>query len=193
MASKVQIGNFALSGELGKDQMTSLDDDTKAAKLVNLLFDDTAQEVMTLGAFSSATFRQTLGQDATAPDFGFSYRYTLPTDPKFLGMLKITELRAGDYPHSIESGFLLTDEAAVKIQYKGFQTDTEKWDYMLQRVFVLRLAAKLCYTLTGNLDLKKTLIAEFNEALDTGLGVDGMNSGSVDDTIVTPHLLDVRL
>jgi hypothetical protein len=193
MASKVAIGNFALAGELGKDQMTSLTDDTRGAKLVNLLFDDTAKEVMTLGAFSSATFRQTLALDATAPDWEFDYRYPLPTDPLFLGLLKINELRPGDYPHSIESGFLLTDEATAKIQYKGWQEDTEKWDKMLEHCVVLLLAFKMCYALTGNLKLRDELRRDFRIALDEGLGVDGTNSSAVDNLIYTVELLDVRL
>jgi len=192
MASKVTIANLALVGELGKDRITALTDNTEGAKLVNLLFDETAKEVMTLGAFSSSTFRQTLAQDATAPDWGLAYRYPLPTDPKFLGMLKINELRPGDYPHSIESGYLLTDEGSVKIQYKGWQTDTEKWDMMLQRAVVLRLAYKMAYPLTGNIDLRKQLFAEFIEALDTGLAVDGLNSSGVDNIIYTEDLKDVR-
>lgn len=192
MASKVQIANFALAIELGKDTITSLSDNTEGAKLVNLIFDDTAKEVMTMGAFSSSTFRQTLAQDATAPDWGFSYRYALPNDPKFLGMLKINELRPGDYPHAVEDGWLLTDEGSVKIQYKGWQTDTAKWDSMLERAVVLRLAAKMCYPLTGNLDLKKILTAEFFEALDTGLAIDGLNSSSVDNITYTEELKDVR-
>jgi len=191
MASKVTIANLALAGELSKDQITALTDNTKAAKLVNLMFDDVAKEVMTLGSWSSATSRQTLAQDATAPDWQYLYRYTLPTNPKFLGLLKINELRPGDYPHSIESGYLLTDESTVKIQYKSWQTDTEKWDSMLQRCVVLKLAERLCYTLTGNIALKKTLLAEFEDALNKGLGIDGMNQGD-DDLTVTDDLKDVR-
>ena len=191
MASKVAIANFALAGELSKDQITALTDNTKAAKLVNLMFDDVAKEVMTLGVWSSATSRQTLAQDATAPDWQYLYRYTLPTSPKFLGLLKINELRPGDYPHSIESGYLLTDETTVKIQYKSWQTDTEKWDSMLQRCVVLKLAERLCYTLTGNVQLKQTLLGEFEAALRIGLGVDGQNQGD-DDLTVTDDLKDVR-
>lgn len=193
MASKVAIANFALAGELGKDQITALTDSLKSAELVNLLFDSTAQEVMTLGAFSSATFRQTLAQDATAPDWGFTYRYNLPNDPLFLGLLFVNEIRSGDYPHSIEDGYLLTDEATAKIAYKGWQVDTEKWDKMLERAFVLRLASKLAYTLTGNLKLKESLLQEFFNALNTGIAIDGLNSGNVNDQIVTAELLDVRL
>ena len=190
MASKVAIANFALAGELSKDQITALTDNTKAAKLVNLMFDDVAKEVMTLGVWSSATSRQTLAQDATAPGWQYLYRYTLPTSPKFLGLLKINELRPGDYPHSIESGYLLTDETTVKIQYKSWQTDTEKWDSMLQRCVVLKLAERLCYTLTGNVQLKQTLLGEFEAALRIGLGVDGQNQGD-DDLTVTDDLKDV--
>jgi hypothetical protein len=191
MASKVAIANFALSGELSKDQITSLTDNTKAAKLVNLLFDDVAKEVMTLGAFSSSMYRQTLARDATVPDWGYAYRYVLPTNPKFLGIIKLNELVPGDIPHSIESGFLLTDEPSAKMLYKSWQTDTEKWDSMLQRCVVLKLAERLCYTLTGNMDLKKTLLAEFDDALDKGLGIDGQNAGD-DDITVTNDLKDVR-
>ena len=191
MASKTQIANFALAGELGKDLITSLTEDTKAARLVNLLFDDVAKEVMTLGAFSSATKRQTLAQDATAPDWGYSYRYTLPTDPKFLGLIKLNELVPGDSPHAIESGYLLTDEISVKIKYKIWQKDTEAWDSMLQRCVVLKLAERLCYTLTGNLELKKSLLAEFEDALDKALAIDGQNAGD-DDLTITNDLLDVR-
>jgi len=191
MASKTQIANFALAGELGKDLITSLTEDTKAARLVNLLFDDVAKEVMTLGAFSSATKRQTLAQDATAPDWGYSYRYTLPTDPKFLGLIKLNELVPGDSPHAIESGYLLTDEISVKIKYKIWQKDTEAWDSMLQRCVVLKLAERLCYTLTGNLELKKSLLVEFEDALDKALAIDGQNAGD-DDLTITNDLLDVR-
>ena len=192
MASKVAIANFALAGELGKDQITSLTDGTKAAQLVNLLFDNTAQEVMSEGAWSSATQRQTLAQDATAPDWGYDYRYTLPTTPKFLGIVKINETDIGDIPFAIEAGYLLTNESTAKIKYKIWQEDTEKWDPHLQRAVVLRLASKLCYALTGNMDLKKTLLAEYAEALDSGLAVDGTNSTD-DDLTVTDDLKNVRL
>jgi hypothetical protein len=192
MASKVQIANFALSAELGKDQITSLSDNVDSATLANLIFDATAKEIMTVGAFSSATFRQTLARDATAPDWGFSYRYSLPNDPKFLGLLKVNELLPGDIPHSIESGYLLCDEASVKIQYKGYQTDTEKWDSMLERAVVLRLAHRMCYTLTGNLDLKKSLFQELQFYLDEGIALDGLNSSHVDNIIYTEELKDVR-
>lgn len=191
MASKVAIANYALAGELGKDQITALTDTTKAAEMVNLLFDITAQEVMAEGAWSSATKRQTLAQDATAPDWGYLYRYTLPTDPKFLGLLKVNELLPGDSIYSVESGFLLTDDTTMKIQYKIWQTDTEKWDMNLQRAVVLKLAAKLCYSLTGNVELKKTLLAEYQEALDSGLSLDATNS-SDDDFTVTDDLKVVR-
>jgi hypothetical protein len=191
MASKVAIANYALAVELGKDQISALTENTKGAKLMNLVFDDVAKEVMTLGAWSSATVRQTLAQDATAPNFGYSYRYKLPTDPLFLGLIKVNETSPGEIPHVIENGWILTDESSLDIKYKCFETDTEKWDPMLQRAIVLRLAERTCYTLTGNMDLKKTLLAEFTDALDRGMAIDGLNSED-DDELITNDLLDVR-
>ena len=192
MASKVQIANFALAGELGKDQITALTDNTKAAKLVNLIFDETAMEVMSDGAWSSATERQTLAQDATAPDWGYSYRYLLPTSPKFLGIISVNETTPGDTDYAIEGGYMLTDETTVELKYKSYQDDTQSWDKQLQRAVVLRLASRLCYSLTGNLELKKTLLAEYQAALDTGLAIDGLNSNE-DRLTVTDDLIEVRL
>lgn len=192
MASKVQIANFALAGELGKDQITALTDNTKAAKLVNLMFDDVAQEVMAEGAWTSATTRQTLARDATAPDWGFLYRYPLPKNPKFLGMVKMNELQPGDIPFAIENDYLLTDETTANIKYKMWQTDTEKWDKHMQRCVVLLLASKLAYSLTGNLKLQDALYQKYQIALRSGLAVDGTNSTD-DDLTITDDLTIVRL
>ena len=191
MASKVAIANFALAVELGVDQITALTDDSPTARLVNLVFDDTAREVMAEGEWSSATFRQVLARDAAAPAWGFAYRYILPTDPEFLGLLKTDELVAGDIPYSVENGFLLTDEIAISLKYKGFQEDTEAYDMQLQRAITLKLAAKMCYNLTGNEKLKLTLLQEYQLALDVGLATVGLNS-SDDDITVTNDLKDVR-
>ena len=191
MASKVAIANMALVGELSQEQITSLLDDTRGAKLANLLYDSTAKEVMVEVEWTSASFRQTLGQDATAPDFGFLFRYVLPNDPLFLGMIKINELRAGDIIFAIEDGYLLTDDSTAKIKYKGFQVDTESYDPMLERAIVLKLAHKMCYTLTGNVKLKELLFNQYQIAVENGAAIDGLNSNDDNETI-TSDLIDVR-
>ena len=192
MASKVSIANFAIFVELGLDQITALTEDSKAARLVNLLFDDTAKEVMNDGAWASATFRQLLAQDAETPSWEFNFRYVLPTDPLFLGLLKINELIPGDTVYKVEAGFLLTDANPVSLLYKGFQDDTEKYGTHLTRAITLLLAAKMCYGLTGNEKLKELLLAEYTFALENGLAVDGTQS-SGDDFTITNDLKEVRL
>jgi len=185
MASKVEIANFALT-ELGKDSIVALTDNSS----MNLIFDDTAREVMSMGQWTSSNFRQTLAQDATAPIFGFAYRYVLPTDPQYLGMISINEDRIGDIEYRISSGYLETDENAVSIRYKGYATNAESWDQHLQRAIVLRLAQKLCFKITGDSRLKEQLRQEFNEALDNGLAVDGLDGTT--DSFVVRELGDVR-
>lgn len=191
MASKVAIANMALVGELSQEQITSLLDNTRGAKLANLLYDSVAKEVMTEVEWSSASFRQTLAQDVTAPEFGFAFRYVLPNDPLFLGMIKINELRAGEITFAIEDGYLLTDDSTAKIKYKGFQTNTEAYDSMLERAIVLNLAHKMCYTLTGNMKLKEMLVNQYEFAKNNGASVDGLNSND-DNEIITSDLIDVR-
>ncbi len=189
MASKVQIANRALQ-RLAVGRITAFTENTKAAKEVNLIFDDVVQEVISEGAWTSTTIRQTLGQDATAPDWGYSYRYVLPTDPKFLGLLEINETAIGEVDYTIENGYLLSNDSSMKIKYKAYVTDAQSYDPQLVKAIVAKLAHDLSYSFTGKEGMKDRLLAEYMNALDTGLATDGLNSN--DQGLAGGPLRDAR-
>ena len=50
----------------------------------------------------------------------------------------------------IEGRKLLTDEGTAKIKYIGRVTDTEQYDASLVEALAARLAAEICYAITGS-------------------------------------------
>ena len=123
MSSKVQICNYALS-RLGAARITSLTDNTSEARLCNTLLDDAIQEVLTEGDWRFASRRTSLNQTTNTPEFGYSFEFQLPTDPKALIVREINETDAGDYAYSIEGDKLLSDLSTMDIRYTAYVTDT---------------------------------------------------------------------
>ncbi len=189
MSSKVQIANRALS-KLGAGRITSFEDNTKSAKEVSAIYEDLSEEVMSSGAWPSATYRATLAQSTTSPEFEYAYKYALPTSPKCLKVLTLDEQRAGDVRYRIESGFLLTDETAVSIKYIGKVTDSEQYDVYLRRAIVAQLVADLAYTFMGQVTAAEKLIAWAKEEIKDALNNAG-TQGSARE-IPSDIMIDVR-
>ena len=115
MASKVQIANRALT-RLGRSRITAFSDNTDSAKLIDAIYEDVAEDVMSMGQWPSVVNRATLAQVATNPNHGYDHQYQLPTDPKCLRVLTLDEAKPGDNHYSIEGDKLLTDLDTVKIR-----------------------------------------------------------------------------
>lgn len=186
MASQVQICNFALS-RLASDRIISLSDQTKAAKECNAIYDIVAEITMSTGPWPSCTKRTTLAQSSTTPDFGFTYQYQLPTDPKCLKVLAINECKLGDYAYAIENGYLLTDLTSVSIQYIMRLTNTEDYDVFLMQAVIEALTAELSYRFTGQSSISKDLTERAEKKIMDLLnqaGVQGSSSDLPSDTFV---------
>ena len=80
MPSVVDICNEALD-LLGAATITALTQNSKEARLCNRNYELVRDSVLRAHPWNTAVTRKNLPQDATAPDFGFTYQYTLPTDP----------------------------------------------------------------------------------------------------------------
>lgn len=189
LSSKVQICNRALS-KLGAGRITSLSDGTKSAKECNAIYDDVAEEVMSMGRWPSVVNRATLAQSTTTPDFEYSYQYALPTNPRCLRILEINELRAGDVKYSVEGGFLLTDEPTVSIKYLGRIVDPEQYDIYLRKAIIFQLVADLAYVFTG-----QATVAEKMTGLAEAKIADLLNMACVQGSsreIPSDQLIDVR-
>ena len=160
MASTVDIANFALNN-LGASNITSLDENSKAARVVNQRYESVRDAVFRAHPWNCLINRASLAQETTAPAFGYTYQYSLPTNPFCLRVLEFSN-GSLSYPQDnitnntggpvfvIEGRKLLTDEGSAQIKYVGRITDPQQYDASLIEALAARLSAEVCYAITGS-------------------------------------------
>lgn len=175
--SVVSICNQALYF-LGEDAITALDDGTKAALLCNLLWPEVRDAVLADHPWNCAMIRDELSQDATAPEYGFAYRYVLPTDPYCLRVVE-TDLDVytdgkGDaaYPWKVEGRYLLIDATAVYVLYIARVTDVTQYSHQLSRAMAAKMAAELAFPITRNPGIVQGLEELYEQKLSDAKAID---------------------
>ena len=160
MASTVDIANYALNN-LGASNISSLDENSKAARIVNQRYEAVRDAVFRAHPWNCLIQRAQLAQETDTPAFGYSYQYALPTNPFCLRVLEFSNGTLS-YPQDnitnnsggpvfvIEGRKLLTDEGTARIKYIGRVTDTQQYDASLVEALAARLAAEVCYAITGS-------------------------------------------
>ena len=160
MPSTVDIANYALNN-LGASNISSLDENSKAARIVNQRYEAVRDAVFRAHPWNCLIQRAQLAQETDAPAFGYTYQYALPTNPYCLRVLEFSNGTLS-YPQDnitnnsggpvfvIEGRKLLTDEAVARIKYIGRITDPQQYDASLVEALAARLAAEVCYAITGS-------------------------------------------
>jgi len=160
MPSTVDIANYALNN-LGASNISSLDENSKAARVVNQRYEAVRDAVFRAHPWNCLIERAQLAQDTDTPAFGYAYQYALPTNPYCLRVLEFSNGTLS-YPQDnitnnsggpvfvIEGRKLLTDEAVARIKYIGRITDPQQYDASLVEALAARLAAEICYAITGS-------------------------------------------
>lgn len=188
MASKVKICNRALL-RLAQSSITDLTEDTVSARRCNLIYDDVAEDIMAL-AWPSNTFRATLAQSADAPDWGYAYKYQLPTDPKCLTVLKINEAKPGELDYRIENGYLLTDELTVELLYAGFLSNSESYDNFLKQAIIWSLTAELAYITLASSSAADKIAEKAAKEIKNLLALSGVQGSN--DSFSSDSFIDTR-
>ena len=122
MPSVVDICNEAID-LLGASTITALSENSKEARLCNRRYDTVRDQVLRAHPWNAAIARATLAQDAVAPEFGFTYQYTLPTNPYCLKVLSFwnenvdSEISAYDSQvmFKIEGRKILSNDALARL------------------------------------------------------------------------------
>lgn len=160
MPSTVDIANYALNN-LGASNISSLDENSKAARIVNQRYEAVRDAVFRAHPWNCLIQRAQLAQETDAPAFGYAKQYVLPTNPFCLRVLEFSNGTLS-YPQDnitnnsggpvfvIEGRKLLTDEAVAQIKYIGRITDPQQYDASLVEALAARLAAEVCYAITGS-------------------------------------------
>jgi hypothetical protein len=197
MPSVVDICNEAMD-LLGAATITSLTENSKEARLCNRKFDTVRDAVLRAHPWNCAIARAELAADSTAPAFGFSYKYPLPTDPYCLRVLSFwnsnvnNELAAYDsnVMFKIEGRNVLSNEGTCNIIYISRVTDTEQFDTLLSTAVAHRLAADTAYAITGSNSVSQQMFALYESRLKEAKGVDSMEG--YPEQPVADYFIDIR-
>jgi hypothetical protein len=181
MASVVDLCNRALD-LLGAANITALTENSKEARLCNGNFDDVRDAVLRSHPWNVAITRKNLAADSATPAFGFSFQFTLPTDPFCLRVLSFwnsnvnNEVAAYDsnVMFKIEGRKILSNEDTCNIIYIGRVTDTEQYDSLLNKAISARLAAEIAYNITGSNSVASNMLTIYEARLKEAKGVDSM-------------------
>ncbi len=173
MASDVAICNTALN-RLGANTITSFTENSKEARLCNSEYSGIRDQVLRAHPWNCAISRATLAQDSDAPSFGFSYQYTLPTDPY---CLRVLQMETEVINFKVEGRKLLTDEATAKIMYIGRVTDPEEYDSLLIDTLSARIAFEFSFNITGSRTLQGDMFDLYNQKLALARSFDAQESG----------------
>lgn len=183
MVSEVSVCNSALA-KIGADRITALTDGTKAAIILNELFEQIRDEVLRSHPWNFAKKRVELTQDATTPAFGYAYRYALPSD-----CLRVLATEYDDTEYVIESDsgirYILTDEDTMKILYIQRITDPTMWDAMFCEALAWRLAESVVYALTQSSSLLEQVRNGYKDSIKFARSMNGQEGtlkGIVADT-----------
>jgi hypothetical protein len=148
MATEIQIANMALNF-LGVDQISSLEDNTKTARIVKNVFDTARDAVLQEHDWNFAITRANLAIIAGAPAFEYSFQHQLPTD-----LLKIVELFPKTLEYQVEEDRLLSHSQVVQLRYVKKVTNSSLYTPMFAQALAMKIAALLAYPLTNSTSLE---------------------------------------
>ena len=149
-SNKTDICNLALD-HLNHANISSIETPlTKTETLCANWYDQSRKSCLRMHTWNFAMKRVLLAQDTTAPVFGYSQRYLLPSD--YIRVAEIGE--CNDYrDYAIEAGYLLltvNQTGSLKFRYVFNQETVATFDPLFTDLLALELALNLAYPLTGN-------------------------------------------
>ena len=169
-ASSTIICNAGLI-KVGAKMIASLSDNTKEARICNFQYSISRDFLLAQHSWSFATKRDTLTADATAPEFGFDYRFALPAD--YLSHLALDP----DYKeHKVEAGYILCNSSEIDVIYTFKQTTTTMFSKEFDEALACHLGSQIAYSLVQNDALKNSLFQEANHWVSIARSVDSRNS-----------------
>lgn len=179
MASKTEIFNLALV-VLGDATVQDPQEDSTAAIALNSFYAATVDAVLRAHPWNCAETLAQIAADASAPAFGFDYRYRLPTDPYCLRVRQI----ADGHPSrkfKVRGRYIHTNQSApLNLVYTARLTDAADFDALLAQAVAARLAHRVAYRLTQSRTKEADAWEIYKEILAEARSIDGQE-GSPDD------------
>jgi hypothetical protein len=175
----VDVANMALA-TLDEAPIDSLDQDIKAARLLNLHYDLTREAELTKYAWVFAILRSSVvGSDTGTGDCTLRYAYELPAD-----CLRPLPLTYDGEPDGVpiswrqEADIIYSDQSSPRIiRYVANLTDPNDWDALFTDVLVAALAIKVAHPLTHKAGMIDIARAAYDRALDAAFNAQAIQRG----------------
>ena len=169
--SALKICNDALT-LLGNSPITSLAENTKAARLCNQFYTSAVAATLRAYNWNCATARAELTADTEPPEFGFAIRYALPGD-----CLRVVAVSGNTHEWKIENGYILTNSAVVQIIYIK-RISASEMDVMLSEAVAVKLASLIAFPLTNSATVAKAMFDLYKEKLADAHTMDAFENGT---------------
>jgi hypothetical protein len=173
MSSQAAICNRALE-TLGDAPIVSIDDESKPAKALKRVYDDTRRAFLVDHPWHFAKKRAAIAASATAPAWGFNFSYPMPVD--FLRLLAIKD----EPTFSLEADetgapCVLTDKIApLYISYLFDQTDPARLPPHAVEALARWLAYDVVEDLTNSNAKKEAALQALGIALAKAKRINGL-------------------
>jgi hypothetical protein len=184
MASTVDICNGALN-QLGATTILSLTEDSKNARLCNQRYTQVRDGVFRSHPWNCLQKRIELAADTTAPAWGFSYAYTLPSD--CLRLLRILDY---DSNYKVEGRKILSNTSSMKILYVARITDPNEYDELLRETLSAALGADIAFGITSNNQTAQNMYQLFQEKLRDARFVDSTEGQNIEQDLGMADVID---
>ena len=184
MASTVDICNGALN-QLGATTILSLTEDSKNASLCNQRYTQVRDSVFRSHPWNCLQKRIELAADTTAPAWGFSYAYTLPSD--CLRLLRILDY---DSNYKVEGRKILSNTSSMKILYVSRVTDANEYDELLRETLSAALGADIAFGVTSNNQTAQNMYQLFQDKLRDARFVDSTEGQNIEQDLGMADAID---
>lgn len=127
--------------------------------------------------------------DGTAPTFGWSKRYAVPTDCLRVLQLRYDgEFEGATIPFEVEGAYILTEQTAtLNLLYLWQITDTTKFDPNFVEALACRLAMKAAHRFTGKQSMVQTAASFYADAISEARlanAIEGTPQRAYDDDVI---------
>lgn len=179
--SDVDICKRALV-KLGADTITSLGEDKREARACNRVYDTCRDALLRAHPWNFAIARTNLAADPTAPDWGYDYKFQLPSD-----CLKLLEVREDDgaaitTEYQLEGRMILSDHAGpLYIRYIFQETNPAQFDSLFVEALASKIAFELAEELTQNNQKKITAGEDLKMAMREAKRIDAQENPPEDN------------
>lgn len=191
LQSKIQVWNMTL--DILKEQPLASTADTAApAKWLNRNYDQQRDFLMEAMLWKFALTRADVAVEATAPAWGWTYKYILPTDcmrivpPTYNGVWMGTPI-----PYETEEGLLLMNQPGpLRLRYIKRITNEGLFTNGFVEVLSLRMARKMAHWMTGKASMIESINKQLEETVDivrTTEAVQLAGGKYYDDDIAAEH------